>query len=385
MKHLSLILLFFSLTGASIAQNIDNALLLDYYQNQKFKDAYSYLKTVYTIPVNDAKALANLAYTAKMSGNLADAEGFYLQLMNKDSTNISILFNLGNVNISRGNKVKAITYYKKILQRDSSNFSVYQQLASLYETQYDTVNYGKYLIKANTIDPTDPDVAYDLGRLYIAFKKYDKAAITFDKAIKADTLNLILLKGRAEVSFLQKRYPETIKACVKLIDNGEKNAYVVNWLAISYFNLRQYQKSLITFQMLSGDMLNESSFFYIAMCYKGLDDQPNAIIYLQKALVDAISPNVGNYYEDLGDSYVSMHKPKKALAAYQKGLQFKEIPLIYYAIASLYDVDLKDAKTAVKYYKKYLATKSDDKNDQKYIDYAKSRIPLLGGNLLTIH
>ena len=385
MKYITTLLLFLFLSGAAVAQNIDNGLLLDYYQNQKFKDAYSYLKTTYTGPITDTKALANLAYTAKMSGNLADAEGFYLQLFNKDSTNVSILFNLGNVNISRGNKVKAITYYTKILQRDSSNFSVYRQLANLYETQYDTLNYGKYLVKANSIDPTDPDVAYDLGRFYIALKKYDKAVVTFDKAIKADTLNLILLKGRAEVSFLQKKYPETVKACVKLIDNGEKNAYVINWLAISYFNLRQYQKSLITFQMLSGDMLNESSFFYIAMCYKGLDDQPNAIIYLQKALVDAISPNVANYYEDMGDSYVSLHKPKKALAAYQKGLQFKEIPLIYYAIASLYDTDLKDTKTAVRYYKKYLAAKPNEKDDQKYIEYAKSRIPALGGNLLTIH
>jgi hypothetical protein len=53
---------------------VDDALLLDYYQNQRFAEAADYLKTVYTEPITDLKALSQLAYTANMAGRLPEAE-----------------------------------------------------------------------------------------------------------------------------------------------------------------------------------------------------------------------------------------------------------------------------------------------------------------------
>src|SRR4051812_22844796 len=121
-------------------------------------------------------------------------------------------------------------------------------------------------------------------------------------------------------------------------------------------------------------MQNESTFYYQAMCYKALNDYPNSIVYLQKALVDGISPNAADYYTGIADSYDSLHQLKKAVTAYQKSLQFKETPLTYYSLANLYDVKLKDKKLALKYYKKYLDSKPVPDQEQKYIDYANVRI-----------
>jgi len=379
-RLLVLTLLLFACFSVSAQQSagIDNALLLDYYQNQRFAEAYNYLKTVYPEPVTDTKALANLAYTSRMAGKLADAEGYYQRVYDKDSTNIAILFNLGSINVSRGNNLRALTYYKKILLKDSANFNVYKQLASLSQNLFDTVTYNKYLVKANTINPQEPDVAYDLGRLYIVFKKYDKAAVVFDKAIQADTANLVLLKGKAEVTFLQKKYPETVNNCIKLMQSGEKGSAIINWLAISYFKLRQYKLCIAAFSQLSGNMQNESTFYYQAMCYKSLNDYPNSIVYLQKALVDGITPNAADYYTEIADAYGSLNQLKKSVTAYQKSLQFKEAPLTYYSLANLYDVKLLDKKLALKYYKKYLDSKPVPDQEQKYIDYAKIRIPELG-------
>lgn len=379
MKHVLFLFLLLTVYHHVFAQQtlgIDHALLLDYYQNQRFGDAYEYLKKTYTEPVNDTKALANLAYTSRMAGKLADAENYYQRFYDKDSSNISVLFNLGSINVSRGNNEKAVVYYKKILARDSTNFSVYKQLATLSQSLYDTVIYSNYLQKANTLNPQEPDVAYDLGRLYIAFKKYNKAAMVLDKAIQADTANLILLKGRAEVYFLLKKYPETINSCTKLIQSGEKNAFIVNWLGISCYKLRQYRQCIAAFQLLSNDMQSEATYYYMAMSYKALDDQPNAVIYFQNSIRQAISPNVANYYSELADSYDRQHQLKRAASAYQKSLQFNETPLIYYSLAFLYDTELKDKKSALRFYKKYLAS-NPPKEEQKYMDYTSSRIPAL--------
>ncbi|MGZ3755035.1 MAG: tetratricopeptide repeat protein [Mucilaginibacter sp.] len=377
MKYILILLLLFCIGFTASAQQVDNSLLLDYYQTQRFADAAKYLKSVYQEPITDIKALTNLAYTSRMAGNLADAEGYYQRIYDKDSSNVAILFNLGSINMSRGNKVKSLLYYTKILRLDSTNFAVYKQLASLAEQQLDTVGYGKYLIKANTINPQEPDVAFELFRYHIIFKRYKDAENVLDKAIAADTDNVILLKGKAQINYLQKKNAETITSCLRILKTGDKDASVTNWLAISYFRLRQYKLAITTFLTMSADKMNEGTFFYIGTSYEGLADYPNAILYFNKALKDGISSNVPDYYNDIGDSYGYMHQSKKAIAAYQKSLQFEERPLTYYSLANVYDVDLKDKKMALKYYKKYLAGKHDDKEEKKYLDYTNLRIPEL--------
>ena len=105
---------------------------------------------------------------------------------------------------------------------------------------------------------------------------------------------------------------------------------------------------------------------------------------MQKAIVDGVSAYVGDYYNEIGDSQDRLHQVKKASASFQKSLQFKETSLVYYSLANLFDTELKDKASAIKYYKKFLASKPDAKEDQKYIEYATSRIPALGGKLSTV-
>jgi len=374
MKCIWTFLLLLFVSGRLFAQ-VDNALLLDYIQNQKYKEAAQYLKGIYAEPITDDKALQNLAYTSRMSGNLADAENYYLRLLQKDSTKTAVLFSLGNINLNRQNKQKALVYYKKILALDSTNFSVYKQLGDL--TQGDTVNCLMYLQKANSLNPIDADVAYDLSRIYLKKNKPDVlilATNVLDKALKADTANLFLLETKTNVLYLQKRSKETIDACNKLIANGNRAPQVISWMAISYFRLRQYKQCLATFRMVPDEKQSEAIFFYMAECYRALNDNPNAIAYYQKAIKDGISGNVPDYYIDLGDCYANLHQSGKALAAYQRSLTFDDRPLTYYSLANVYDVELKDSKTAIKYFKKYLAAKPNPVEEQKYIDYAKFKL-----------
>src|ERR1700750_2992386 len=133
MKTYLLFLVFTCFTVITFAQEqkADEALLLEYYQNQRFADALDYLKKTYPEPINDLKVISSLAYTSQMAGKLADAEAYYQRIYEKDSTNVALLFSLGNINLRRGNSARAMIYYKKILLRDSTNFNVYKQMALL--------------------------------------------------------------------------------------------------------------------------------------------------------------------------------------------------------------------------------------------------------------
>jgi tetratricopeptide (TPR) repeat protein len=362
---------------AQETHKIDDALLLDYYQTQRFGEAADYLKKSYAEPITSTKALGQLAYTSNMAGRLADAEGYYQRIYAIDSTNTPILYSLGSLNLRRGNNTKAEAYYKRIIARDTTNFMVYKQLAQISHDRNDMPSYINYLQKANKLNPAEPDVAADLSDMYVAIKFNDQAEKVLSLAIAADPENIVLLKSQMNVQYSQKKWPETISTCLKLMDNGDLSGFVLIKLGVAYYNTKSYECSVSALLSIGAKEQNETSYYYTALGYKALKDQPMAIFYLSKTINEAISPNTASYYGEVADSNEKLFRYKKAAAAYQKSLQFEETPLIYYSLASLYDSNLKDKKSAVKYYKKYLALKPPVNKQKNYIDYSKSRLHAL--------
>jgi len=175
MKNLILffLLVFCCSAGVEAQQQpaVNDSLLLDYYQNQRFAEAADYLKKTYPEPVSNIRVLGKLAYTSQMAGRLPDAEGYYQRIYDADSTNTMALFSLGTVNLRRGNNLKAETYYKLIARKDSSNFIVYKQLGKIAGDKSDFGSMIYYLQKANKLNPAEPDVASDLSDLYVNLKQ----------------------------------------------------------------------------------------------------------------------------------------------------------------------------------------------------------------------
>jgi hypothetical protein len=66
MKYILGFLLLTAFSFKGLTQQIikvDDALLLDYYQTQRFMEAAEYLKKNFQEPITDAKVLSSLAYT----------------------------------------------------------------------------------------------------------------------------------------------------------------------------------------------------------------------------------------------------------------------------------------------------------------------------------
>jgi tetratricopeptide (TPR) repeat protein len=252
----------------------DDALLLEYYQNQRFADAADYLKKTYPEPVTDAKILASLAYSSQMAGRLPDAEGYYQRIYSSDTTNTAVIFSLGNIMVRRGDNVKALFYYKKLLLKDSTNFSVYKQMARMSQNSGKPGDALKYYQKANKINPQEPDVAFDLSAYYINSKQYNQADTIVTAALKADTGNLLLLESKAQVDYHLEKYAETVSECTKLIGYGDAQSQVINTLGTSYYKLKDYKNCIKTFNLLEqANMATEISYYCTAMSYKALDDQ----------------------------------------------------------------------------------------------------------------
>jgi tetratricopeptide (TPR) repeat protein len=352
--------------------NINDAILIDMYQNQHYTNAAEYLKQNCPEPITNKKVLSRFAYTYQMAGKPLEAEKYYVRIYNQDTTNLPVLLNLALINANRENKAKAIYYYEKALIVDRNNFQVYKQLGRLYMDKRDTLNASKNLSKANILNPDDPDVACDLSSVFINAKKIKQAEVVLVRALAADSTNLFLLRSVVNLMYTTNRFKETVSSCNKLIELGDQSVQVVNKLGSSYYMLKNYECCIESFALMPDAYQTERTYYLTAMSYKGLKRYKDALYNLDRTLTQAISPYMDVYYNEIAEIHDINKQYQTTAAAYQKSLFFKEHDIIYYTLANLYDKNLKDKKNAIKYYQKYLNSKPPEKQ-QGYILYVQSR------------
>jgi tetratricopeptide (TPR) repeat protein len=368
-KQLILIILL-SLSAIVKAQNVDKEKLLDLYQTQRYAEAAQYLQSIYPPDTQDLKALSQIAYCYMMAGKLPEAEKNYLKINALQPNTLSVLFSLASINSRRGNTATAQFYLLDIIKLDSTNFNAFKQLANYTDSIKLKV---KYLEKANRLNATDADVAFDLALQYKYLKVFEPAYKVLQVAIIADTNNLILQQAQLPIANELKKYKEVIRVGEKLLKNGG-DANVVRDVGKAYFSLKNYQKCIDLYKRLENmSMQNESILYYMSISYRELKNYEMATSYAKKTIEEGISPNVPLYYSLLGGIYEERNQNINATAAYKKGLTFGDYNSINYRLALLYDFKFNQPKTALNYYNQYLKSKpSADEKSQ--IDYTKTRI-----------
>lgn len=365
---------FGNMTGQSAKINTEK--LLEFYENQGYDDAARYLQSIYTDDTQDLKALGQIAYCNMMAGKLPEAEKSYLKINTLQPDNIPTLFSLVSINSRRGNASKARSYLQQIIRLDSMNFSAYKQLATYEDTAEAKLTFLK---KANTLKATDPDVAYDLSMVYRELKQNQQAYDVLQKAIAADPENFTLQQAQLPLSNLLGKYQEVITVGEKLLKvNADAN--VMNDLGQAYFYVKDYQKCVTMYKLLEDlGVQNEGTLYYMALSYRELKDYDKAALYAQKTIDEAISDHTPLYYASLAGIYEAKNQYNDALTAYKRGLTFGQSNIICYRLGLLYDLNLKQPKNAVTYYQLYLKNKPDQDQEKEQIDYAKGRIAAIAG------
>src|SRR5690606_33356638 len=103
---------------------------------------------------------------------------------------------------------------------------------------------------------------------------------------------------------------------------------------------------------------------------KRLDE---SLDYIEQALREAISSNTGFYFAQKAGILIDLNKPSAAASTYLRSFQYHDETIDYLNLAVLYDHNLKNKVSALKYYKLYLS-KEPEAQEKTYIDYAKKRI-----------
>lgn len=354
---------------------IDTEKLLGYYETQRFADAAQYLQSLYSADTQDVKALTQIAYCQMMAGKLPDAEKNYMKINTIQPDNIPALFSLASINSRRGNITNAKAYLQQIIKLDSQNFNAYKQMAGYADTPETKL---EYLKKANNLNTTDPDTAYDLAMVYNELKQFQPAYDILKTAIATDPENFTLQQAQLPIANKLGKYQEVIETGEKLL-KAHTDANVMNEMGQAYFYVKNYQKCVEIYTTLEKSGLqNEGTLYFMTLSYRELKDYDKAAIYAQKTIDEAISDHTPLYYAALAGIYEAKNQYNDAVTAYKRGLTFGASNMIYYRLGLLYDLNLKQPKNAVIYYHLYLKNTPDQEKEKDQIAYAKGRISLLG-------
>jgi tetratricopeptide (TPR) repeat protein len=372
---LAILLLSLKISAQNTAS--DNLLILELLQNQRYDEAAETLKKINPEPISDKKILSRIGYSLRMAGKLSEAENYYLRILEQEPAEISSLFSMAGISQRKGNFVKAKEYYKQILAADSTNFSVYKQLSDMIETSEGLIYATVYLQKANSLNSSDGDIAYSYAKVLKDMKQFDSASRVLDEAIKADSTNLILLRGKAELAYAMKDWNGVVSLCSVIIRDGDRSPNILKMLGEAFYSLGKYQQAIDILEgMEANEMKTESTLYFIAMSYKALKNYPKSVDYLQKTITESISLNTAGYYAQIGDVLEKSQMIRQSVEAYQKSLFFDNKPLILYTIATIYDQKLKQSKTALNYYRRYINSKPPAEQ-KAYIEYSNYRISQL--------
>lgn len=361
--------------GYTQVRKPDQEKLINLYQSQQYTQAVRYLEEFYHENTDDVKLLQGLAYCNRMVGDYTKAEKYYSTLLALQHDNIGVLSSLAAINYQRGRLKEARNYYREILRLDSTHVTSYKALAVVAHQEGNADKEHQYLSIANRLAPKDVDIVYDLGSFYVVLEHYRQADSILSKTLVFDPENISLLQVKAQATFGLHQYSNTVAIGEQLLGLGVKSTDLLNLLGQAYYYDKQFEECIRIFQQLEErDGLKEAQLYYMAMSYKKLDQNQEAIHYFDETLKAAISPNVANYYFEKAGLCEKINHNISAANAYLKSLQFQVLPITYYSLAILYDHKLKRPKTAIQYYRYYLKMKPSGKEAEPYLKYVSQRL-----------
>ena len=196
--------------------------------------------------------------------------------------------------------------YKKIIDKylaqNPKDTSVYCAIANTYRQMGEPTSALKYYRTALKQDPTNSDIYYNMGLVYLELNSLETAKANLIKAINLNKENT---KALTLLSFVNQ----------KIITGILNNAY-------SKFESKKYLEALkILDDGIKYYPKNAQIYYYRALVYNAMDRNAASIIDLQKAI--DIDPSYYMAYYQLGKTYEKIGDERSALIAWERFLSIE--------------------------------------------------------------
>ena len=327
------------------------------------------------------------------------AEEVYLyvkSMVHPDKFYVDELYDFAIKEHEQNNYDCAIKYYTLIKNVDSSREGVYENLALCYANKKDYQKAKEIIAEGQSIFPdktsfakllADVNSNKDSETLQSAYDAYNKGdyttAIKLYSSISEQTTDILL--GLAGAYQALKQFDNALNCYQKALQQSPKNSDIAYSIGAMYVNMQKYSDAKHYFEQALTLNPNNTNAKEALLDMKDVISQTHvqdavALIEHQqyddalKLLNKAISENSNNadayYYRasiyDVKTNYIL------AINDYKKSMTLNtNQPVTNYLIAIDYE-NIKDIKSALEYYKKFLQVYT---KDDEYSQYVKARIP----------
>lgn len=371
----TLFILLFAVTTKA-QDNIDKALLMDYFQEQQFDKAIQYLEGV---KPQEANGIALLASAYYQSGQMMQAEKNYKLVLVQDSNHIQAHQALGNIARQQKQPLLALAHFEKLVVLRPKNALYYKQLSitcdNIVGLQDSAFN---YMWMAYQLNPRDVSVVTSLSADLMDQKEYARADSLLKQFMLIDSSQVMVISQLVKTSYLQKDLLSATIYGERLMALNALELTAFAYLSVSYYSLKKYDSCITVYdRTLSMTMGNapETIIYYAGISYASMKQYEKSNELIQRCIDLAKSKSLDSYYATLADNYEQMKQFRRAISYYDTSYYLFKDPMRQYGIGRIYEQHLQDPLNAKKHYKQYVQNaKPENKEEESIHNYVKERI-----------
>lgn len=353
---------------------VDKSKVLDFFQNQQFEEALSYLQPAAIADSSNISILAWMGYANYMTDDKPAAENYYQRIVQLDSNNVPALYYL--VTLNRDDAyVMAMGYAARLITIQPDKPLWWRTMGDLFRRSNEIDSAIFYHHRAYELAPADWRNTVALADALIEKKDYHQADSILDIGLAKDSMNLSLLRSRIHSAYLNQNYAAALVPGERIIRQNQPILNAITWLALSYYNLKRYDECIATCQYLLDNGFDvEAIYYYQARGYAKLKKYDKSNQLLAVCLKKAISHTAEWYYNDLAENNEALKNYKSALANSDTSYYLFRDPLMLYNCGRICESLLKNESMARKYYRQYLSVAHPQSaEEQKAYSYVRRR------------
>ncbi|NER16898.1 tetratricopeptide repeat protein [Spongiivirga citrea] len=342
------------------------------YQLGNYSKAISFYKQS-----NSARSLHKIAKTYNSIGNHDKSIAAYKQAIEKDSNLIIAQYELGKLFIKKKRNKEAQEVFERLYQKDSLNPNYSYYLGFIEKD--DSISLGHFKRSFN-LDTSHLKSIYRISRHFLVHEDRDSLFYYSNIGLEQDENYVDLINLQSQYLFNRGWHEEVLPLLKKLIDLGQKSETIRKRLAITYYQLDDFEKSLPLFLELIKSNPNEAGYqTYVGNIYKRKKMPKEALPFYENAL-KIKNPSVKTEYLALARNYLDLNDEVKATQFMDKA--FREKPYIMYEefmLLRIIDNRFTDPNVKLNFFLKY--KKRYPKANDRFMEWIKSRITEYKGQI----
>ncbi len=224
------------------------------------------------------------------------------------------------------------------------HFPAVNQLASIYFSKNDYAEAIRLYLQAESLRPTDPNVAFNIGECFRKLRNDSAAVGYFGKAM--------LLDGT------ESKYPAQ--------------------LGYAWFGLKQYDSSVTAYKRaIAIDNENPQYWLNLALVYQRMDSTERVVDAFEMAVSASRPDKIADIYSQLASYQFRRGDYRAAVKAYSRVLQVEpDDAVAHFYLGMSYD-ELKNPQDATRHFQSYLKLTEGDTTVTGLRGYARHQIDYL--------